>query len=821
MKNRRLNTEDYKIVEQVFASFAIRVAIEPKANHTSEPFNIFKNPDGSVRWLWPSGAREANFLQFYSVNTWKAYLFTMLVKLAFIFRLQRLIFERVDLYIHTNDLVSWEMMKFSQFTVFTGTPGKYRKAVCFHHEKEKPVFSKVALTGASLVALAKEYKGLLTWKKRIEGIHVPEILDYSNPSKITISSIKLAETRKIEAYSQDLLNYQLKLSEATEKATYLSNSTYYFDVQKLIPELHYLDQSKFPHGLKNKLINTFEGLNPSQKFQFTYSHGDFTPWNSYIIQDQFYLYDFEFSKTEAPLYYDIIHFHFQKEILVNHNFNGFNICKKIAAFLNEEPREVVYKYIELYLLYQVSYSLLMYQEQEVWHTQVTWLLKAWDDALTEVTPQPQDIRQSLVSDVLDRIFYTKHSLLKSIDENPYELNIKSDLDILIDKRDANDILEYFKTHPFVESTNIRRKSFMTSIDCFTINGGFLSIDLLFELKRKELILASSNNILDNSRKTPYGIHVPDIVNDFKYIFSFYILNEKDVPEKYITYFKSQKMDDKSKIIIEVLERYKFTTSKFEDLFTYSIETKNSVLKNLNKIYFNRSFHRLGNMVTYVMDTIRQFFNRSGIIITFSGVDGAGKSTVIDHVKHNLEKVYRKNVVVLRHRPSILPILSAWRYGKAKAEAISVAKLPRQGNNSNKLSSFARFLYYYMDYIVGQWVIYFKYLRRGYIVLYDRYYYDFINDARRSNIQLPESIVKSLYTFVSKPHYNFFLYADAEVITNRKKELSKPVIEELTHKYLNLFNQLSSKYRRSEFRAMENIQLESTLSGIMNTIKTKL
>ncbi|MBK6497177.1 MAG: hypothetical protein IPG00_03010 [Saprospiraceae bacterium] len=38
------------------------------------------------------------------------------------------------------------------------------------------------------------------------------------------------------------------------------------------------------------------------------------------------------------------------------------------------------------------------------------------------------------------------------------------------------------------------------------------------------------------------------------------------------------------------------------------------------------------------------------------------------------------MIVLRHRPSILPIISAWKHGKEKAEAISASKMPRTGNN---------------------------------------------------------------------------------------------------------------------------------------------
>ena len=128
------------------------------------------------------------------------------------------------------------------------------------------------------------------------------------------------------------------------------------------------------------------------------------------------------------------------------------------------------------------------------------------------------------------------------------------------------------------------------------------------------------------------------------------------------------------------------------------------------------------------------------VIGLTGTGGAGKSTVIENIKYKIEKQLRKRVVVLRHRPSLLPILSAYTKGKKAAEQQAASTLPRMGSNSSVLSSLVRFLYYYFDYVIGQFYVYVKYVLRGYVVIYDRYYYDFINDAKRSNIVLPKFIL---------------------------------------------------------------------------------
>src|SRR5207249_356839 len=138
--------------------------------------------------------------------------------------------------------------------------------------------------------------------------------------------------------------------------------------------------------------------------------------------------------------------------------------------------------------------------------------------------------------------------------------------------------------------------------------------------------------------------------------------------------------------------------------------------------------------------------------------------------------------------------------------------------NSTFSSLLRFGYYYIDYLIGQFIIQFKYVLRGYIVLYDRYYFDFINDGKRSNICLPPAFVKLWYIFLLKPKFNFFLYADEQTILNRKKELDKKTIGTLTANYLKLFSQLGKRSNTAKYIAIENIQLLNTLRTIDHNLK---
>jgi thymidylate kinase len=110
--------------------------------------------------------------------------------------------------------------------------------------------------------------------------------------------------------------------------------------------------------------------------------------------------------------------------------------------------------------------------------------------------------------------------------------------------------------------------------------------------------------------------------------------------------------------------------------------------------------------------------------------------------------------------------------------------------------------------------------RGDVVLYDRYYFDFINDSLRSNISLPKWLLRGGYRLLFQPTLNFFLYADAQTILSRKKELDEQTIKKLTHDYISLFNDLDKK-RIGKYLAIENIHLDRTLHLVSKSIQAKL
>ena len=101
-------------------------------------------------------------------------------------------------------------------------------------------------------------------------------------------------------------------------------------------------------------------------------------------------------------------------------------------------------------------------------------------------------------------------------------------------------------------------------------------------------------------------------------------------------------------------------------------------------------------------------------------------------------------------------------------------------------------------------------------MYDRYYFDFIIDPKRTNLTLNQKLSKSLYLFVQKPKINFFLYAPPEIILERKQELAPQTIRKLTQGYQLLFTAFDKKYTQG-YHSIENIEKDKTLNFISSQL----
>lgn len=739
------------------------------------------NASGEPRWIWPAASTSPLFLQFIQPTTWRQRLFVALIQLVFALRMQRLLLKSCFYAVPQGE-------EKTNWALFTGTPGPNRKQICINAHGE---VTKLAVGKLALANLRNEEEALLALAEQEAAFSfkVPQLLS-TKASGLVIEQLVNRGTWR-EFTERHIVALE-EIRQIQPTTVFLENWEGWHTIQDRLIWLKKKPHAEIPTPLIEKLEVLFGSLNLKARVKLGVTHGDFTPWNTLkLANNQLGIIDWEMYHHGMPLGFDFFHFHLQRGILLDRK-SWSQIYTDITAALTPESTQHIFgagkvdidQYLRLYLLSHCSYYLALYLQQAKWHEQVYWQLSVWADALSALTPVT-DQRKHLIKHLFTLLEGKAYGVLKMGQEDPQELPVNSDLDIIISRRDASTLISQLKQYPGIAKFNSVQKSFMASLLLLTHDEQVLNIDLIWQIKRKQIVFMDAGKLIKNAQLNPLGISVITAEDTSEYLHLFYSLNGASVPEQY--------------------------------QLTSTATPPNHNLSG------NRGFSSVKNLLLYFWDTLRTMANDRGYVLTFSGVDGAGKSTIIEEVVQLLDKQFRRPVKVLRHRPSLLPILSALRYGKAAAEQKSVASLPRTGTNTSIISSLLRFSYYFTDYLVGQWYVYFRYVLRGYVVVYDRYYYDFMVDGRRSNLELPHFITKAGFKLIQKPAYNFFLYADADIIRERKQELSKEDITTLTERYQTLFADCDAKYPNHLFTALNNVHLTNTVATIrkallLNTIK---
>lgn len=818
---QKLNNEDLTLLNCGLSNLHISLSFAKDAEHQqSIACSFIRNPDNSLRWIWPSASRSAAFLKFYHRGSLKSRFAAFILKTIVLLGLGKYVASGAcKLFVNEHGAEFLDGV--TDWAMFTGTIGENRKIVAWYQKGTQSRFAKIPLSAISANNIINEFNALqLTTSagvmkpvgKLINDTVLLQSDVFNNKSLSTPQTINDLPAQSLVAWMANGL-YKIRLQD-----------TKWWAALKEVSSTSRLSDKRYSPIFLQRIEDLAASVNTSAPAIAASCHGDFTPWNVRFESDKLHVIDWELRAADCPVLYDIFHFIYQDNILIKRN--GYGVIKnEIATFFGRPEMKQFLKMHEidvvqaekLYLLKTVSYYLAVYSRQDKWHVQVDWLLQVWCEAAGQLLLQTscdRTARPTVLGDIAHELRTTEYAILKLMNGDITQLPENSDIDICIRNEDAEKLLRYIGSHSMVSKIRVSHRSFMKSATIILRDGSLIQMDLIWKIKRKNIVFLDINEVLKNALVNQFGVKVPAQMHDIAYILLFHLLNHANVPAKYIAAYSGcatamQSVCDQLLPGVSIGNMWKFNT-----------RVRTNVLSLLLKKPGNKPAEYIRNTVAYVFDCIKSIFPQRGFAITFSGVDGAGKSTMINIIHAKIEKELRKPVVVLRHRPSLLPILSAWKYGRKKAEMKAATTLPRQGKNKAGISSVLRFAYYYFDYLFGQFYIQFRYINRGYIVLYDRYYFDFINDSKRSNIVISSAISAWLYKFLIKPDINYFLYAPSEIILSRKQELDIASINLLTRKYLNSFNQLQQEDDKNIYQAIFNIEIEQTMTTIFSTIKEK-
>ncbi|MDR2410415.1 MAG: hypothetical protein LBE13_20210 [Bacteroidales bacterium] len=243
----------------------------------------------------------------------------------------------------------------------------------------------------------------------------------------------------------------------------------------------------------------------------------------------------------------------------------------------------------------------------------------------------------------------------------------------------------------------------------------------------------------------------------------------------------------------------FFSEKSQLIITDSIEGEDFSLFNKNIEHLQQELHkhlkfRIKECLERIKNRLSRFVKPTGLIIVFMGPDGCGKTTIINGIKPDISEIFRKT-----KQYHLFP-----KDGKANTEPVTN---PHSQKPRGYIGSFVKLCYLLYLYMTGYWCKIFLQKIKSTFVIFDRYFHDLIVDPKRYRHKSGTGLLKFIAIFIPKPDIWILLDASAEIIQQRKSEVS---FEETTRQviaYRQLFSNLKNSYIINANRSVNEIIYE--------------
>ena len=382
-------------------------------------------------------------------------------------------------------------------------------------------------------------------------------------------------------------------------------------------------------------------------------------------------------------------------------------------------------------------------------------------------------------------------VLRNYEGLPYSLN-GNDIDLLIRRKDyklAKSIL--YETGRKM-GVNLIIYRFWKNVHTFTLVWDYnvsLKIDFLINFENRGRVFLRSKEVLQFARSRD-TFFVPDPIHEAIINFLKPLLSGGSMKLKYFPKIKTVFLSNERKVR-SIMKRF-FSNKTLDELFELiekeEIDKIEKLSSRMNREAFFNFFIQnplefvLNVLHHYVIEMVRMISLPQNSFFAILGPDGIGKTTVAEQAIKRLRSTLKlsKHYTELYHfRPCLFPNL---RKLILRDENPSDFQRPYRAKPAGFVSSLLRMSYYWLDYLIGYYLKIRPGLRRYKIILFDRYFHEFLVDPKRSRIKLPMWIRKVFYIFVPKPRLVFILNAPPQVILKRKQELNLRQLKNLIKSY---------------------------------------
>jgi len=288
--------------------------------------------DGRGYLLPLNRGSAANGLALYNAQTKKAKALKAFLKKPFVDRFGGIFMKSVSI-VTTNDfntrdkhdLILFEYLKKLlklknlDFAISLGTPGPHRKPVIQINKREGVIvgYAKVGWNEATNSLVKNEADTIKNlYLASFNSFDIPEVLHAGvwHGRYVTILSSPegnlLPPPRTLNTQYMGVIN---ELADFNLKRMPILKSSFWAG---LTGRVNKIKSEYYRCILEQKAMPTIERALGDIQLPFHLSHGDFAPWNTFVRDGRLFLYDWEYSRPDAPAGWDLFHFIFQTNVLL-------------------------------------------------------------------------------------------------------------------------------------------------------------------------------------------------------------------------------------------------------------------------------------------------------------------------------------------------------------------------------------------------------------------------------------------------------------------------------------------------------------------------
>jgi thymidylate kinase len=378
----------------------------------------------------------------------------------------------------------------------------------------------------------------------------------------------------------------------------------------------------------------------------------------------------------------------------------------------------------------------------------------------------------------------KYVILRNYELLPKQLKPGSDIDILIDEDSYCNIKDILKTIPGLEIVVFVNRSYVKEFFCIYNKKIGIKLDFHANEEWKGATYLTGKEILNN--KVAYqNFYIPSPIHEAIISLFSSLLHGGFIKKKYT--LKVKETFSKQEHLLKQILGKKIGSSNLEALISYAkgeIEEK-SVINIRKNILIRIAIYNVKiNPTTYIKKIIKHISHEvkilvkpKGLMVGFVGVDGSGKSTLIDQTYATILKITQPDRISIYH---LFP-------GTNRQETTSTQ--PHLKKPYPLLKGITKELYLLFRFWTG-YLASIRELSKTSLIIMDRSNIDVVIDPAR--FRLKRLLLRPLFIeLMPKPDLIFYCFGDSQIIFNRKRELSIYEIQRQQDKLHKIAKQYSN------------------------------